>query len=651
MPQPYSKKGFTLIELLVVIVVIGILASLATVGMKSARSKATDSKKVSEVRSLSTALEMYMMDEGKYPANIQDMWGQPLVGPTSGKTYMTLPKQLSGNAYGTYCRGNDSIYIYNWINNGTSYTLSYCLDNPMNSCPPGPKTARPNLIMDCENQTSACLPSCTNNDGTHRSCGDNGCGGSCGGCGGSLVCKEDTGTCVACNGDGDCTGTNQHCIDNNCLPCRTGVTADCSLCQTCNASNTCDNVPVDTVEGRCTTTGCGTGKCTADQTCGFNNNFEVCTGGFCIADGSCCTPETCASRGFNCGTAASNSCTGYILNCGTCTGGLACTDNVCCTPKTAAEACGNKCSGTVIETNCGSTITCNSSVCASNSCVDGTCCIAESLATTCAGNKCGMVTNNCGQSVDCGTSQCNDSNPCTDDVCSATTNTCSNPTKNCGSKFCRPSDGVCVDCLSNANCTGSAKYCNLANNTCVGCLNNSHCGKCSKCSGGACIAQAANEDLKNECDTTGCLTGNCNGGYGCAVYNDTSQHNCPANNNCYGGSCCFHDTCGYETGLKPGQPRGCGMPSCNIACTYCQKPAPSNRCGSIVTAGLAFWTNDNYLNCSYCGRTGGVIYSGQDPCTYCYGTNYVTNNGFTMTSACTGNPLPNDRQYRCRTCN
>ncbi|MDD4412483.1 MAG: type II secretion system protein [Patescibacteria group bacterium] len=646
MPQAFSKKGFTLIELLVVIVVIGILATLATVGMKSARSKATDSKKVSEVRSVSTALEMYMMDEGQYPPDIQNKWGQPLVGPTSGKTYMTLPKQLSGSSYGSYCRGNDSIYIYNWINNGTSYTLSYCLDNPMNSCPPGPKTARPNLVMDCDNQTSACLPDCTNTDGTTRSCGDNGCGGSCGSCGGSLVCKEDTGSCVACVGDGDCSGSGQHCIGNACLPCRIGVPADCSLCQTCNASNTCEPVAVDTVEGRCSTVGCGTGKCTATQTCGFNNNFETCTGGFCIADGSCCTPETCASRGFNCGTFNSTNCPGVVVpSCGTCATG-SCTNNQCCTPQTAAEVCGNQCSGTVTEANCGSTVTCDSSVCASNSCVDGTCCVSESLATTCAGNKCGMVTNNCGQSIDCGTSQCNDSNPCTDDICSATTHSCTNPTKNCGSQICRPSDGVCVGCLTDANCSGTpaTPKCKTSTGTCVQCLDNTHCASytCLKCSASTntCVPQSNIEDINDQCTASTCYTGNCSGsGASCGYFASGSRGYCPSCQQCTGG------------------------PSCS-SCTVCCKSDGSGNCGSTITR--LGWLSYGYTT----GNCSGSLYVSKDglcfnATTYPYTANCSWNNWNFLNSyngslsscqvggntiACPGITLGSTKQMECLVC-
>lgn len=53
-----KRKGFTLIELLVVIAIIGLLSSLAVVSLNSAREKARDARRVSDVRQLATLIEM-----------------------------------------------------------------------------------------------------------------------------------------------------------------------------------------------------------------------------------------------------------------------------------------------------------------------------------------------------------------------------------------------------------------------------------------------------------------------------------------------------------------------------------------------------------------------------------------------------------------
>jgi len=63
-----SMKGFTLIEMLVVIVIIGILSSLILVNLSSARAKARDTKRVSDLAQIQLALEQYFDRCGQYPS-------------------------------------------------------------------------------------------------------------------------------------------------------------------------------------------------------------------------------------------------------------------------------------------------------------------------------------------------------------------------------------------------------------------------------------------------------------------------------------------------------------------------------------------------------------------------------------------------------
>ena len=62
-----NKKGFTLIELLVVIAIIGLLTTLAVVALSSARLKARDSKRLSDLKQIQTSLELYYTDKNAYP--------------------------------------------------------------------------------------------------------------------------------------------------------------------------------------------------------------------------------------------------------------------------------------------------------------------------------------------------------------------------------------------------------------------------------------------------------------------------------------------------------------------------------------------------------------------------------------------------------
>jgi len=62
-----KKKGFTLIELLVVIAIIGILSSVVLASLNSARKKSRDAKRISDVKQLQLALELYFDSNNSYP--------------------------------------------------------------------------------------------------------------------------------------------------------------------------------------------------------------------------------------------------------------------------------------------------------------------------------------------------------------------------------------------------------------------------------------------------------------------------------------------------------------------------------------------------------------------------------------------------------
>ncbi len=60
------KKAFTLIELLVAIAVIGLLATIILMSLSSARFKARDSKTISQMSQIPSALSIIYSTEGEY---------------------------------------------------------------------------------------------------------------------------------------------------------------------------------------------------------------------------------------------------------------------------------------------------------------------------------------------------------------------------------------------------------------------------------------------------------------------------------------------------------------------------------------------------------------------------------------------------------
>ena len=63
------KRGFTLVELLVVIAIIALLSTLSVVALNSARAKARDARRQSDIKQIRTALDMYFDSNLTYPAN------------------------------------------------------------------------------------------------------------------------------------------------------------------------------------------------------------------------------------------------------------------------------------------------------------------------------------------------------------------------------------------------------------------------------------------------------------------------------------------------------------------------------------------------------------------------------------------------------
>jgi general secretion pathway protein G len=117
------KKGFTLIELLVVIAIIGLLSTLAAISLNSTREQARDARRLSDVKQIRTALELYYAEAGEYPSAITA--GNAI--SYNGEEYMNSipsnPTPADADAAG--CGGTS--YTYTQTESGDSYTLQYCL--------------------------------------------------------------------------------------------------------------------------------------------------------------------------------------------------------------------------------------------------------------------------------------------------------------------------------------------------------------------------------------------------------------------------------------------------------------------------------------------------------------------------------------------
>ncbi|MFA6295318.1 MAG: type II secretion system protein [Candidatus Paceibacterota bacterium] len=149
----YSSKnnGFTLIELLVVISIIGTLSSVVLASLSGSKDKANDAKKMVEVKSISTAIELYKSsNNGEGPGSFQtaeghyatDIGDGSTIGPAvegsvayetamgqlvTAKVLPAIPRSPDGESYsylntGT-ADGNGTAFTTS-LNNGNTFGVS-----------------------------------------------------------------------------------------------------------------------------------------------------------------------------------------------------------------------------------------------------------------------------------------------------------------------------------------------------------------------------------------------------------------------------------------------------------------------------------------------------------------------------------------------
>lgn len=79
-----KQRGFTIVELLIVIVVIAILAAISIVAYNGIQERSTSTRRLSDMKTIEKALELYKIQKGEYPApqgNTTGGWEGSAVNP------------------------------------------------------------------------------------------------------------------------------------------------------------------------------------------------------------------------------------------------------------------------------------------------------------------------------------------------------------------------------------------------------------------------------------------------------------------------------------------------------------------------------------------------------------------------------------------
>lgn len=107
-----KQRGFTLIELLVVLAILAMLAGVVGPRVMNALSSSKSKAALIQISDLGGALDMYKLDMGNYPTNLEALVKSPggnnWNGPYLKKN--TIPKDPWGNDYQYSFPGTNSDY-------------------------------------------------------------------------------------------------------------------------------------------------------------------------------------------------------------------------------------------------------------------------------------------------------------------------------------------------------------------------------------------------------------------------------------------------------------------------------------------------------------------------------------------------------------
>jgi len=126
------RSGFTLIELLIAMAILGVLSTIGFANFTSARIKAADIKKKTDLTTIAKSLEAYVNDHHTYPNSIDGKivceppngvcdWGEPFAD-SNGTIYVAALPEPSGTEY-IYTKTGNSFVLYTHLDNENDPSL------------------------------------------------------------------------------------------------------------------------------------------------------------------------------------------------------------------------------------------------------------------------------------------------------------------------------------------------------------------------------------------------------------------------------------------------------------------------------------------------------------------------------------------------
>jgi len=150
-----KHSAFTLIELLVVIAIIALLVTFSVIALISARTKARDAKRLTDIKNTQTALDLYYNEYGIYPAGVESM--------DQTSTIFCLSDQGIATTCGTVVYAGSLPldpasglnYLYTPTSSQLSYTVAFTLEVGTGDYVAGGYQATPDGIIAEEEEEEA----------------------------------------------------------------------------------------------------------------------------------------------------------------------------------------------------------------------------------------------------------------------------------------------------------------------------------------------------------------------------------------------------------------------------------------------------------------------------------------------------------------
>lgn len=128
-------RGFTLIELLVVIAIIGVLASIVIASTAQSRIKGRDARRIADLSSIRTALELYSDSNNRYPdclyAGTNNTGSSCLTSLEGSSEMPVVPTDPLTNARYSYARISPAVGAAHCAS-GNNFHLGASLENRSN---------------------------------------------------------------------------------------------------------------------------------------------------------------------------------------------------------------------------------------------------------------------------------------------------------------------------------------------------------------------------------------------------------------------------------------------------------------------------------------------------------------------------------------